>query len=146
MAGGAGGALAAMVAFRLGGCVAGRAAGVFGGGWGALNGALVFLLGVPVTLLLAGMGLGGILGTLGSFASGLNISPGVLQEAANQAQQAAPNVQPSDAARTAEVLRNGAWGTLIGLLLGLGASALGGALGTRRAIDLDRATGQLTRE
>ena len=140
------GALTAIVSFLLGGYVAGKTAAVFGRGWGAFNGALVFLLGVPITLLLAGLGLGGILGTLGSFASSLNIHPSMLQGAANQAQQATPNVQPTDVVRAAEGLRNGAWGTLIGLLLGLGASALGGALGTRRKLDLDRATGQVTNQ
>ena len=138
------GAFSGIIAFLVGGYVAGRTAAVFDRNWGMFNGAMVFLLAVPITLLLAGLGLGGILGTLGSFASALNIQPSMVQGAANQAQQAAPNMQPIDVARTAETLRNGAWGTLIGLLLGLGASALGGALGTRRQIDLDRATGRVT--
>ena len=144
------GALTAIVAFLLGGWVAGWTAAVFDRKWGALNGALVFLVAVPATLLLAGMGLGTLLGSVGGFAGALNIDPGqvqsALQGAANQGQQAAGQTQPADVARAAEATRNGAWAALIGLLVGLGASALGGLLGTRREVSLDRATGQVTRQ
>ena len=132
------GAIAGLIAFFLGGWVAGKVAGVFDRQWGALNGALVFLLAVPVTLLLAGFGLGGILGTLGSFASALNVDLGAVQQAAqgatNQAQQAGQQLLPGDVERAAAGMRNGAWGALLGALLGLAASALGGALGTRQAV------------
>jgi hypothetical protein len=142
------GAISGILSFLLGGYVAGRTAAVFDRNWGALNGALVFLLGVPFTLWLASQGLGAVLGNLGSFASGLNADPGQMQNAAQnaagQAQQAAANVQPVDVARAAERARNGAWGALAGALLGLGASALGGFLGTRREVEVDRATGRLS--
>ena len=142
------GAISGILSFLLGGYVAGKTAAVFDRGWGALNGALVFLLGVPFTLWLASQGLGAVLGTLGSFASGLNADPGQVQNAAQnaagQAQQAAANVQPVDVARAAERARNGAWGALAGALLGLGASALGGFLGTRRAVEVDRRTGRVS--
>ncbi len=144
------GALTAIIAFLLGGWVAGWTAAVFDRKWGALNGALVFLVAVPATLLLAGFGFGAILGTLGSFAGALNIDPSQIQSAvqgaANQGQQAAPQAQPGDAAQAAQAARTGAWGTLIGLLVGLGASALGGLLGTRRDVSLDQATGQVGRQ
>ena len=131
------GAVSALLSFFLGGYVAGKAAAVFDRGWGALNGALVFLVAVPVTLWLASMGLGAIMGTLGNFASSLNADPGT-------AQQAAQNVNPVDVARAAERVRNGAWGTLLGAVLGLGASALGGMLGTRRELEVNRATGRVS--
>jgi hypothetical protein len=51
------GAVSALISFFLGGYVAGKTAAVFDRGWGALNGALVFLVAVPVTLWLASMGL-----------------------------------------------------------------------------------------
>ena len=60
------GALTAIIAFLLGGWVAGWTAAVFDRKWGALNGALVFLVAVPAMLLLVGLGasaLGGLLGT-----------------------------------------------------------------------------------
>ena len=136
-------AIAGILSFLLGGYVAGRTAAVFDRGWGALNGALVFLLGVPITLWLAGQGLGAVLGSLGGLTAGLNVEPTQVQSAADQAQQAANNVQPVDVARAAERARNAAWGALLGSLLALGASALGGALGTRREVQVDRRTGQV---
>ncbi len=141
------GAISAILAFLLGGFVAGWTAAIFNRRWGALNGALVFLLAIPLILFLAGQGLGGILGTLGNYASALNVDLSQVRNAAegaaNQAGQAAQDVQPAEAGRVAENARNGAWGTLLGLLLGLGASALGGALGARRKLDVNRGTGQI---
>jgi hypothetical protein len=138
------GALSALIAFFLGGWVAGRSAAVFDRGWGALNGALVFLVAVPVILWLASMGLGTVLGSLGSFAGSLNPDPGTVQNAADQARQAAQNTQPVDVARAAETARNTSWGTLLGMVIGLGASALGGTVGTRRELEVDRRTGRVS--
>jgi hypothetical protein len=131
------GALTGLVAFGLGGYVAGRTAAVFDRRWGALNGALVFMLGVPLTLWLAGQGLGFATGALGSFVGALNVDPGQLQGAAGQAQGAAAQVRPVDVAQAAEGARNAAWGTLLGAALALGASALGGWLGTRRELEVE---------
>ena len=125
------------MAFGLGGYVAGRTAAVFDRRWGALNGALVFMLGVPLTLWLAGQGLGFATGALGDFVGALNVSPGQAQGAAGQLQGAAQQVRPADVARAAENARNGAWGTLLGSLLALGASGLGGWLGTRRELEVE---------
>ena len=136
-------ALSGMIAFVLGGYVAGWSAAVFDRKWGALNGALVFLLAVPVALWLAGQGFGAILGTFGNFASGLNADPGQAQAAADQARQAATNLTPGDAARAAETARNTAWASLLSALMGLLASSLGGFLGTRRELEVDRATGEV---
>jgi hypothetical protein len=136
------GAMTGLVAFLLGGYVAGRAAAVFDRRWGALNGALVFMLGVPLTLWLAGQGLGFAAGALGDFAGALNVNAaqaqGAAQGAAAQAQGAAAQVRPADVARVAEAARNAAWGTLLGAILALGASALGGWLGTRRELEVER--------
>ncbi len=60
--------LASIVSFMLGGYVAGRTAAVFDRHWGMLNGGLVFMLGIPIALWLAGQGLGFLAGTLGTFA------------------------------------------------------------------------------
>jgi len=138
------GALSALIAFFLGGWVAGRSAAIFDRGWGALNGALVFLVAVPVILWLASMGLGTVLGSLGNFAGSLNPDPGTVQNAADQARQAAQNAQPLDVARAAETARNTSWGTLLGMVIGLGASALGGMLGTRRELEVHPRTGRIT--
>ncbi len=137
------GAITGILSFLLGGFVAARTAAVFDRGWGALNGALVFLLGVPITFWLAGQGLGMVLGTLGSLASSLNLTPAAAQ-AANGAQQAGQNLQPTDVARAAEQARNAAWTALVAVLLGLGSGALGGWLGTRRAVELHQASREVT--
>jgi len=141
------GAVSALVAFFLGGWVAGKTAAIFDRSWGALNGALVFLVAVPITLWLASMGLGTVLGSLGNFAGSLNADPAATQQAAqgaaDQARQAAQNVQPIDVARAASNARNAAWGTLAGMLLGLGASTLGGMLGTRRELEVNQETGRV---
>ena len=134
-------AISGLLSFLLGGYVAGRTASLFSRGWGAFNGAMVFLLAVPLILWLASQGLGGILGNLGAFAGDLG----------NQARQAAGDAQPIDVARAAERARNTAWGALTGSLLGLGASALGGWLGTPRRLlgarggaEIDRGRGRYT--
>ncbi len=137
------GGLSAILAFLLGGYVAGKTAAIFNRRWGALNGALVFLTAVPLLLWLAGQGVGALLGTLGNYVSGLNIDPAQVQGAANQAQQGSQNTTPEQAATAAENVRNGAWGTLIGSLLGLGSSALGGLLGTRSKVEVDPQTNRV---
>jgi hypothetical protein len=138
------GAISGIISFLLGGYVAGRTAAVFDRGWGALNGALVFLVGVPITFWLAGQGLGAVLGTLGNLAPSLTTDPGATQAAANQAQQTAQNVTPFDVAQAAERARNAAWSALVAVILGLGAGALGGWLGTRREVELHTRTGDVT--
>src|ERR671933_2873050 len=104
-------AIAGILSFLLGGYVAGRTAALFDRGWGALNGALVFMLAVPLILWLASQGLGAVLGSLGSLAG---LRPDLAQSAATQAQATAQNVSPVDVARAAEGARNTAWGTLLG--------------------------------
>ena len=120
---------------------AGAGTGAFAAVWGALNGALVFMLGVPLTLWLAGQGLGFATGALGSFVGALSVDPAQVQGAAlgaaGQAQGAAAQVRALDVARAAEGARNAAWGTLLGALLAVGASALGGWLGTRRELEVE---------
>jgi hypothetical protein len=123
-------AASGVLAFLAGGFVAGRLAGVVDRSSGAWNGALVFVAAVPISLLLATGGFTALAGTLGNFATALNIDMnqvlGTAQAAATQAQDAAREAQ------TAERARNAAWLTLAGLLLGLAASASGGAAGVRR--------------
>ncbi len=137
------GAASALLAFLLGGLVAGRTAAVFDPRWGALNGMLVFFLTIPFTLWLAGQGLGTVLGTLGNYSAALGVgvdtAQNLAQGAANRVGQAAITVQPADLARAAENARNAAWGTLLAMGLGVGAGAAGGAMGTRRHIRHDRA-------
>jgi hypothetical protein len=148
-------AVSGILAFLLGGYVAGRTGAVFDRGWGALNGAMVFLVGVPITLWLASQGIGAVLGSIGGLANALAANSQVAQQAqqgasqaAGQAQQAAQQAQqaaqqnPAAVGDTAARVRDGAWLSLGGVLLGLGSSALGGYLGTRREVRRDPSTGQ----
>jgi hypothetical protein len=124
--------IAGIIAFLLGGFIAGRTAGTYDRGWGMLNGMMVFMLALPFTLWLATVGMGAIFGGLGSFAGGL--AAGYGPQAGDAARQVAPNVSidvPTAATRAAEGLRNGAWGALLGGLVGLIAAGLGGFMGTR---------------
>jgi len=127
-------AFSGIVAFLLGGLIAARTAATYDRGWGMLNGTMVFMLTLPFTFWLATVGMGAIVGGLGGFAGGL--AAGYGPQAADAARQVAPNVPSSvdvtgAATRVAEGLRNGAWGALLGGILGLIASGLGGYLGTR---------------
>ncbi|CAA9554346.1 MAG: hypothetical protein AVDCRST_MAG88-990 [uncultured Thermomicrobiales bacterium] len=135
------GAISAILAFLLGGWVAGRTAAVFNKGWGALNGMLVFLVAVPFTLWLVGQGLGALVGSLGNLAQALNIDPNAVrdtaQQAGQQAGQQAQQVTPEQAAEAARRARNTAWATLLSIGLGLGAATLGGLLGTRSELTVD---------
>ena len=149
------GALSALLAFLVGGWTAARTAAVRGRNNGLWNGSMVLVVAIPLLLYLLSSGIGSLLGAAGRTAST------AAQAAAPAAAQAAqdPNAQataaaaadaagsaiqataqavqqavqdPNNQAAAARAVRNGAWGTLGSLLLGLGASALGGALGARR--------------
>lgn len=126
--------ISAIIAFLIGGYVAGRTAAVHERGWAALNGALVFLLALPIILWLATQGLGAIIGNTNGIASGLGINLGQLGSAVH-------NPTPGQATQAASAVKTTAWGTLIGLIVGLVASALGGTIGARRAPRLSRPVG-----
>ena len=123
-AAGAGGiitAVIALVAFLIGGYVAGRTAAV-GGNWsGLLNGFLVWGLGMILVLLLAGLGLGGLLGSAGELF---------------QQYRAAGSPQPDvDSAVILEGIKNNAFPAFLGLALPAVAAAIGGWLGGRADTD-----------
>jgi len=130
--------ISAIIAFLIGGYVAGRTAAVHERGWAALNGALVFLLALPLLLWLASQGLGALIGNANHIAGGLGINLGQLSTTVTGT---ARNMTPAQAQQAADTARNTAWGTLIGLLLGCGAAALGGTLGMRHAARDTHATG-----
>jgi hypothetical protein len=113
-------ALIALVSFFIGGFVAGRAAAVDGRGAGLLNGFLVWGLGLILVLLLAGMGLGGLLG-----------SAGELFQQYRAAGSPQPDVDPQDVLAG---IRNSALPALLSLALPAIAAALGGWLGGRKEI------------
>ncbi len=132
--------ITSIISYLIGGFAASRIANIFGRDRGAGNGVMVFLLSVPFTLMMASLGMSGLLGGLGGIAGGIaggaanlmSQNPSLPNQAAAQAQA---NISPADVARAAETARNAAWGALIGALLALAASAIGGYFG---AHDLER--------
>lgn len=114
-------AVIGIISFFIGGVVAARTAAVDGRGAGALNGFLVWALGVVLILALAAMGLGAILGAAGDVVGATGI-PSVT----------GPNVSPSQAA---DIGRNSAIGALISLAVPAIAALLGGAAGARTNLE-----------
>ncbi len=122
--------ISAIIAFLVGGYVAGRTAAVHERGWAALNGALVFLLALPILLWLATQGLGALIGNANHIAGGLGINLGQLSTTVTGT---AKNLTPAQAQQAVDTAKTTAWGTLIGLVVGLVAGAVGGTLGMRHA-------------
>ena len=117
MAGGIVSAIIALIAFLAGGYVAGKTAGVVGRGYGALNGFLVWALGVVLILALAAFGLGSLFGAAGDLF-------GQYQQMGQPQPDADPNA-------VVEGIRNGSIGAFLGMLLPAIAATVGGLLGSR---------------
>jgi len=114
-------ALIGLLAFFLGGFVAGRTSAVVGRPAGALNGFLVWALGVVVLLALGAFGLSSILGAAGEIVGQTGV-PSV----------SAPDVDPAAAADT---VRNSALGAFASLAIPAIAAAIGGAVGVARDVE-----------
>jgi hypothetical protein len=119
--GGIASAVIALLAFFIGGFVAGRTAGVIGREYGALNGFLVWALGVVMILLLAAFGLGSLFGASGDLF-------------AQYQQMGQPQPENVDPNAVVEGIRNGSIGAFIGMLLPAIAAAGGGFLGSREQV------------
>ena len=127
--------LIGLIAFFTGGAVAGMTSAIRGPGSGLLNGFMVWALGTVLILLLSVLGLGQLFGALGNVAG--QVGPGALGQAAQSAQEAAPNVSAQEAE---SALRAGAIGAFFGLLFSALASMLGGMLGGRGSDPVGRPT------
>jgi len=155
------GIISALLAFLIGGWVAASTAGARGRGNGLLNGAMVWVVAIPLILYMLGSGLGSLMSTAGNVAAtGVSAvapaaaaaapaagtaaaqTPGAQatvqaagQGAVNAVQATASalgdQVNPQNAERVANAAGKTAWGTLAGLVVGLIASALGGLIGAR---------------
>ena len=149
------GAITMLVAFALGGWLTARSAAVRGHNNGLLNGVMVAGVGIPLLMFL--------LGSASALMGHAELSNGRDTQAGRQmagagsggaldsamqagAQMAGSGVgaatgsdggggQRTDAEQAADTGSRAAWGTLIALLLALGAAAAGGYLGAR---DTDR--------
>ena len=124
MAGGIASAIIALLAFLVGGFIAGRTAGVIGRGYGALNGFLVWALGVVLILALAAFGLGSLFGASGDLF-------------AQYQQMGQPQPEGVDPNAAVEGIRNGSLGAFLGMLLPAIAAAVGGLLGSRDQVVVD---------
>ena len=111
-------AIIALLAFFVGGFVAGRTAGVFGRGYGAFNGFLVWALGIMLILALAAMGLGSLFGASGD----------LFAQYREMGQPTAEGVDPNS---VVEGIRTGSIGAFLGMLLPAIAATVGGLLGSR---------------
>ncbi len=114
-------AILGLIAFFLGGLVAGATSAVRGAVPGLINGFLVWALGTVVILLLSSLGLGQVFGALGSVVGQVGVLQNIQQGGVN-----APNVDP---AQVASAVRTGAIGAFFGLLLSAIASMVGGLIG-----------------
>lgn len=113
-------AVVALLAFLAGGFVASRTAAVVGRGYGALNGFLVWALGLALILVLAAFGLGSLFGAAGElFAQYRDLG--------------APQPEGVDPNAVAEGIRNSSIAAAVGMLLSAIAAALGGFVGARTA-------------
>ena len=113
----------ALIAFFAGGFVAGRSAAAMRRGYGALNGFLVWALGVVVILALAAFGLGSLFGASGDLF-------------AQYRALGSPTPEGVDAEAAAEGIRNSSIGALVAMVLPAVAAALGGWVGTRETAEM----------
>ncbi len=119
--------LIALVAFFVGGLVAGATAMWRGASTGLLHGILVWALGITAILVLTIIGGGALLGSAGNIASQL-VDPATTIGAATGAAGQAPDVSAAEAADAGRSAAS--WG-LLGLGVTILASALGGLVGAK---------------
>lgn len=154
------GALTALLAFLVGGWIAGKAAAFSGRTSGIMNGAMVWFVAIPMLVYLLAGGIGALARTAGGVAgtavqagaaaaggagaaaasnpavaataqAGTNAAGDAAANAAATAQAAIDNVSPQDVNNAADTAANGAWGTLLSLGLTAAAAIAGGYLGAR---------------
>lgn len=127
------GAISMLIALFVGGLIAAKTAAVDGPFAGIMNGLLAGATAIVALIVLSSLGLSNVLGFLGAN----------LQNVANYAGEIATGEAAADEAQGAfDNIADGAWGTLIALLLALGAAALGGFVGHNKRADLVYGTGR----
>jgi hypothetical protein len=141
--------ISAILSFFAGGYIAARTAGVFGRDNAILNGSLVWATTIPLSVFFL---TGGAMSLLGGAAANPDVSrPIMASSMPGQDQTANPNggmntgmntvnnnaSQNQNQEQTQDRAARTAWFTLVSLLLGLGAAALGGHVGAR-GVDRDR--------
>jgi hypothetical protein len=135
------GAISVLISFAIGGWLAARSAAVAGRDNGLLNGAMVWVVAIPLMLYLIAAGATSVLNTAATASAPLINSaandPAVQNQgenAAGNAQDAIGNVTPEQAEQAARNASGAAWGTLLSLVLSFAAAAIGGAVGAREPV------------
>jgi hypothetical protein len=140
------GAISAFIAFAVGGWLASFTAAIRNRGYGILNGAMVWVVAIPLLLYLLAGGIGSLLATAGNVAQAGAQAAGAavannpnLQPTAQAAataiqgagQTAGQQVTPQQVEQATQTAGTGAWGLLLSLVLGFLAASFGGMLGAR---------------
>ncbi|HZT07146.1 MAG TPA: hypothetical protein VFC51_08960 [Chloroflexota bacterium] len=127
--------ISGIISYLIGGFAAARIVNCATRSRGMANGAMVFLLSVPVTMLVATQGMSGLLSGLGGLAAGAaTMAPGNVAPPSS----VGGTVSPTEVARAAEGVRNAAWASLIVMIVALVASAIGGYLGANPTVEVER--------
>lgn len=129
-------AASALIAFFIGGWVAGRTAAVRKGEIGLLNGLMVGAAALTLLLYLTASGVGNLVGGIGSNIGDIarlgteQVQSGQVdpQQAQGQAQEAAQRARQA-AQQSYDKAKASAWVTFAGLVLALGAAGVGGIVG-----------------
>ena len=127
------GVVSAIIAFFVGGYIAAKTAAVGGVGSGLINGVLVGCTILAIVLYLTGSGVSGLIGSLGSNLGDLTNVAQSNGASTSTAQQQVQQVDPQQAFNT---VKNGAWGTLAGIVIPLVVAALGGLVGHNSRRDI----------
>ena len=144
------GAISAIIALFLGGWVAAKTAAVGGQFAGMMNGLMAGAATILILLWLTTTGLTNLLGFLGNniadisavaseTVTGETVTTGEVEGAVDDAQAEIADVSIGQS--TYDNVAEGAWGTLIALVIALGAAAVGGMLGYNQRQDLREGTG-----
>ena len=139
------GIITAIAAFFLGGWLAGRTAAFQGHRNGLINGTMVWATSVALVVLLLGSGITALVGASAQAVGGMAMQAQARQDQPmlrSEAQPASGRIDVQVSERDIEQADRGAtsaaWWTLVSLLIGLGAAALGGYTGARGVHDEDR--------
>jgi hypothetical protein len=135
------GAVSALIAFFAGGWVAAKTAAVRGSFAGAMNGLMAGAAILLVMVWMTTVGLTNLLGFVGANVGNIAaVTAEVLDDPVDEATEAVEDVQEALPAVTADDVftqaEGAAWGTLIALILALGAATIGGVLGRNEREDL----------
>jgi hypothetical protein len=148
------GSISALIAFAVGGWLASFTASIRSRGYGMLNGAMVWVVAIPLLLYLLAGGIGTLLTTAGNVAQAGAQAAGAavannpnLQPTAQAAataiqgagQAAGQQVTPQQVEQATQSASTGAWGLLLSLVLGFLAATFGGMLGAREPANMNTA-------